>query len=46
MKSATTDEWNQLWDIFIHENDANEKLQLLNGLASINDPLQLTRLIN
>lgn len=46
MKEATVDEWDQMWDIFVHETDASEKLRLLKGLASINNPTQLTRYAN
>lgn len=43
MTAGTSDQWYKLWDKFVAETDANEKLKLLNGLASIKDTVLLTR---
>lgn len=43
MTAGTSAQWYELWDKFVAETDANEKLKLLNGLASIKDTTLLTR---
>lgn len=43
MSAGTVKQWHQLWDKFANENDANEKLKLLNGLASVKDTTLLKR---
>lgn len=36
-------QWEQLWDIFLAEQDASEKLKLMYGLAGIREPWLLKR---
>lgn len=36
-------EWEQLWDLFITEQDANEKLKLMYGLSGVKVPWLLRR---
>lgn len=43
MKAGTPTEWYALWDRFVKESDASEKLKLLSGLASIKDATLLNR---
>ncbi|XP_005182090.2 glutamyl aminopeptidase [Musca domestica] len=38
--------WNQVWDIFIGETDAQEKAKLMEALAAIKQPWLLQRYIN
>ncbi|RZC34917.1 glutamyl aminopeptidase [Asbolus verrucosus] len=45
MVTAHEKTWQQLFEIFTKENDANEKLKLMNGLANVRNPSLLTRLI-
>ena len=40
---VTSEYWNELWEKFVAETDAGEKLRLLNGLAHVNDPSLLIR---
>lgn len=43
MEESTEKEWNKLLKIFKKENDANEKLNLMRGLASIKEPSLLRK---
>lgn len=43
MADGSSDEWDKVWTKFVEENDANEKLKLLKGLASVNDPTLLQK---
>ncbi|XP_075149879.1 glutamyl aminopeptidase-like isoform X1 [Haematobia irritans] len=38
--------WNQVWELFLAETDAQEKLKLMESLAAINEPWILQRFIN
>uniref|UniRef100_A0A1I8P3V9 Aminopeptidase n=1 Tax=Stomoxys calcitrans TaxID=35570 RepID=A0A1I8P3V9_STOCA len=38
--------WNQVWELFIAETDAQEKVKLMEALAAINEPQILQRFIN
>lgn len=38
--------WNQVWDIFIGETDAQEKAKLMEALAAIKQPWLLQRYSN
>lgn len=40
------DSWNQVWELFINEQDAQEKLKLMEALAAVNSPWILQRYIN
>ncbi|XP_063244276.1 glutamyl aminopeptidase-like isoform X1 [Bacillus rossius redtenbacheri] len=44
---ATSSEvtWDKLWDVFLRETDAQERLKLMSGLASVPEPWLLQRLI-
>ncbi|XP_075149954.1 glutamyl aminopeptidase-like [Haematobia irritans] len=47
MKKAGNEQlWNQVWDLFINESDAQEKIKLMEALAAINEPWILQRYIN
>lgn len=37
------DSWNQVWELFINEQDAQEKLKLMEALAAVNSPWILQR---
>lgn len=43
MADGTAEDWDKVWKKFIDETDANEKLKLLKGLASVNDPSLLQK---
>lgn len=45
MSAGTSEQWYKLWDKFVAESDANEKLKLLSGLASVKDTVLLKRLL-
>lgn len=36
-------EWEQLWELFVNEQDASEKLKLMYGLAGVKVPWLLKR---
>ncbi|XP_011291903.2 glutamyl aminopeptidase isoform X2 [Musca domestica] len=38
--------WNQVWDLFVAEQDAQEKIKLMEALAAIKEPWILQRYIN
>uniref|UniRef100_A0A034VK36 glutamyl aminopeptidase n=1 Tax=Bactrocera dorsalis TaxID=27457 RepID=A0A034VK36_BACDO len=38
--------WNQVWELFINESDAQEKVKLMEALAAVNSPWILQRYIN
>ncbi|XP_037807914.1 glutamyl aminopeptidase-like isoform X3 [Lucilia sericata] len=47
MKVAGNEEtWNQVFDLFVTEQDAQEKVKLMEALAAINEPWILQRYIN
>ncbi|XP_065354225.1 glutamyl aminopeptidase-like isoform X3 [Calliphora vicina] len=47
MKVAGNEEtWNQVFDLFVAEQDAQEKVKLMESLAAINEPWILQRYIN
>ncbi|XP_061399840.1 glutamyl aminopeptidase-like [Musca vetustissima] len=47
MKSVGNEQnWNQVWDIFVNETDAQEKAKLMEALAAIKEPWILQRFIN
>uniref|UniRef100_A0A1B0AGP0 glutamyl aminopeptidase n=1 Tax=Glossina pallidipes TaxID=7398 RepID=A0A1B0AGP0_GLOPL len=38
--------WQQVWELFVNEQDAQEKVKLMEALAAINEPWILQRYIN
>ncbi|XP_028894176.1 glutamyl aminopeptidase isoform X3 [Zeugodacus cucurbitae] len=47
MQSVGNEEsWNQVWELFINEQDAQEKVKLMEALAAVNSPWILQRYIN
>uniref|UniRef100_A0A1A9WMJ1 Aminopeptidase n=1 Tax=Glossina brevipalpis TaxID=37001 RepID=A0A1A9WMJ1_9MUSC len=47
MKIGGTEEiWQQVWKLFVNEQDAQEKVKLMEALAAINEPWILQRYIN
>uniref|UniRef100_A0A1I8PGY6 glutamyl aminopeptidase n=1 Tax=Stomoxys calcitrans TaxID=35570 RepID=A0A1I8PGY6_STOCA len=47
MQSVGNEEsWNQVWELFLAETDAQEKLKLMEALAAIKEPWILQRYIN
>ncbi|XP_022919418.2 glutamyl aminopeptidase-like [Onthophagus taurus] len=45
MKHSNVEYWDHLFDRFAAEHDAGEKMRLLHGLASVRDPLYLSKLL-
>lgn len=46
MKSVGDEKtWDQVWELFINEQDAQEKAKLMEALAAINSPWILQRLV-
>lgn len=46
MQSVGNEEtWNQVWDLFVAEQDAQEKVKLMEALAAINEPWILQRYV-
>ncbi|KAK9884995.1 hypothetical protein WA026_009224 [Henosepilachna vigintioctopunctata] len=45
MKTADNAKWEKMFKIFKEETDASEKLKLLRGLTSVNNPSLLTRML-
>ncbi|XP_017785900.1 PREDICTED: glutamyl aminopeptidase-like isoform X2 [Nicrophorus vespilloides] len=45
MESASAEEWEKVWEKFVNEIDAGEKIRLMNGLASTKEPTLLIKLI-
>lgn len=43
MRNANTETWETLLDVYKAENDASEKLKLINGLAYVNNETLLNR---
>lgn len=43
MSQGTESEWNQLWDLFLNEQEPQEKLKLMVALTASNDVSILTR---
>lgn len=44
-KAGNEQSWNQVWDLFVAEQDAQEKIKLMESLAAINEPWILQRYI-
>lgn len=40
---GTEESWNKVWDLFVAEQDAQEKVKLMQALAAINEPWMLQR---
>ena len=45
-KFGSEKEWNVLWDMFVKEQDATEKIKLQSALAAVNEPWILRKLID
>lgn len=44
MRTAGNEEnWKIMWDLFVNETDASEKIKLMNGLAAISEPWLLQK---
>jgi hypothetical protein len=43
MINADEKSWNKVFEMFVHESDANEKSKLMKGLASIRTPFRLRK---
>lgn len=37
--------WNKMWDLFVSEPDASEKIKLMYGLSAVQEPWILSRYI-
>lgn len=45
-RSASEEIWDQLWSVFIEEQDANEKAKLMEGLSAVQVPWILKRFVD
>lgn len=45
MKSATLEEWEKLWEIYLKEEDVHEQVKLRNALAAPRNPDILKRFV-